>query len=279
MAKVLLLKGLPASGKTTYAKELVAKGWKRVNKDDLRAMLDDSVWSKSNEKLVLNLRDLIIVEALSAGKNVVVDDTNLAPFHQDNIQKLIASFNPVFEVKFFDTPLATCLERDAARDKPVGRKVINDMHEQYLASLPELYEAKPDTPKAIIVDIDGTIAHGTGRSPYDWMKVGEDSVDKAVNNLVTLLAPTHRILMVSGRDSVCRATTVEWLNRHGIDWDQLFMRPEGDTRKDTLIKQEIFDREIRDKYDVQFVLDDRNSVVKMWRDLGLKCLQVQEGNF
>lgn len=62
-------------------------------------------------------------------------------------------------------------------------------------------------------------------------------------------------------------------------YDWLYMRPEGDVRKDTEIKREIFDNYIRDKYRVLFVLDDRNSVVKMWRDLGLKCLQVAEGDF
>lgn len=57
------------------------------------------------------------------------------------------------------------------------------------------------------------------------------------------------------------------------------MRPEGDIRKDSIVKREIFENYIRDYYNIQFVLDDRNQVVEMWRSLGLKCLQVQEGDF
>ena len=60
-----MLKGLPASGKSTYAKKLANKGWTRVNKDDLRAMLNDGKWSRSNEKFVLKVRDFIVADALS----------------------------------------------------------------------------------------------------------------------------------------------------------------------------------------------------------------------
>ena len=79
--KLLALRGLPASGKTTYAKELVNKGWVRVNKDDMRAMLNNSKFSKDNESYILSLRDEIIISSLVQGKNVVVDDTNLDPKH------------------------------------------------------------------------------------------------------------------------------------------------------------------------------------------------------
>ena len=81
MKKVYLTKGLPGSGKSTWAKEMVSKNpnsYKRVNKDDLRAMLDNGKHSEDAEKFILNVRDSIILLALENGKHVIVDDTNLA---------------------------------------------------------------------------------------------------------------------------------------------------------------------------------------------------------
>jgi hypothetical protein len=67
---------------------------------------------------------------------------------------------------------------------------------------------------------------------------------------------------------------------HGIYFDEIFMRPEGNNEKDSVIKKRLFEQHIRGKYYVDFVLDDRDQVVKMWRhELGLPCLQVAEGNF
>lgn len=58
------------------------------------------------------------------------------------------------------------------------------------------------------------------------------------------------------------------------------MREAGNNEKDSIIKRRLFDTYIKDKYDIQFVLDDRNQVVDMWRkDLGLCCLQVDYGDF
>lgn len=133
MPTLLILKGLPASGKSTYAKQLVDRGnWKRINKDDLRAMLDNSNWSEANEKFILNIRDMIIVEALSAGKNIVIDDTNLAPKHETDIRQLVESFHPDIEVKFFECTPEICIERDSKRSVSVGANVIWGMYNQYI---------------------------------------------------------------------------------------------------------------------------------------------------
>lgn len=133
---------------------------------------------------------------------------------------------------------------------------------------------------AIIVDIDGTLAHMKGRSPYDWGRVGEDEVDDTIKNIVYLYKINGaKIILVSGRSAVCRTETIEWLERNKIKFDNLYMRGEDDNRKDWLVKQEIYDHYIKDNFNILFVLDDREQVVNMWRENGLKCLQVAEGNF
>lgn len=139
--------------------------------------------------------------------------------------------------------------------------------------------------KAIICDIDGTLAHMVDRGPFDWKKVGSDEPDFVVWDILLKYYLTRtskewvEIILVSGRDGICRDETEEWLGMFDIPYDQLFMRPAHNNEKDVVIKQRILDSEIKDKYEVLFVLDDRDQVVEMWRANGLKCLQVAEGKF
>jgi uncharacterized HAD superfamily protein len=136
--------------------------------------------------------------------------------------------------------------------------------------------------KAIIVDIDGTLAKMNGRSPFAWDRVGEDKVNEAVRKLINIyfLSGSGLVIIFSGRDSVCRDITVKWLEDNKINYDMLHMRPEGNNEKDSIIKRRMYDEYIADRYDIEFVVDDRDQVVEMWRkDLGLTCFQVDYGNF
>ena len=133
---------------------------------------------------------------------------------------------------------------------------------------------------AVIFDIDGTIAHMNGkRGPFDWKKVGLDDPDEPMLQIIRVMSEEYEIILVSGRDASCREETIEWLDKHGIKFDGLFMRPENDFRKDSIIKREIYESKIKDKYNVLIVFDDRDQVVETWRELGLKCAQVEPGKF
>lgn len=277
-----MLKGLPASGKSTHAKELALKPeWKRVNKDDLRAMIDSGKWSRENEKYIITMRDYHIDNALQSGFNIVVDDTNFDPEHETRLKAMADFYGAEFEIKFFDVPVSECVTRDAKRgDKSVGEKVIRGMYNKYLKKNTPY---NPSISDAFICDIDGTIAQMNGRGPYDWDKVDTDKRNDNVVTLVTAMAMGSEVIFVSGRDSSCREKTKQWIDdniplmkRKGY---KLFMRAEGDSRKDNIVKSEIYKNEIKDKYNVLFVLDDRDQVVHMWRELGLTCLQVDYGNF
>ena len=276
-----MLKGLPASGKSTYAKELVAKdhNWVRVNKDDLRAMMNGGVFSGKLEKQIVRTERKLAEDALKIGKSVVIDDTNFNPDHEEYFRQLAKMYMEEFEVKFFDTPLEVCIERDNKRPNGVGEAVIRRMYNQYLKPQPAVYEHNMSLPTAIICDIDGTLAHMKDRSPYDWSRVGEDDVDPIIKNLLDTVKNKYVIILTSGRDEVCREETEKWLEENDIPYEILLMRSVDNIRKDSIVKRELFERYIRDYYNIEFVLDDRNQVVDMWRSLGLKCLQVQEGDF
>lgn len=133
-------------------------------------------------------------------------------------------------------------------------------------------------PKAIICDIDGTLAHNTGRGWYDYELLHTDDVDEVVYDILDRYADDHDILIVTGRSDDCRDVTLEWFKENDIPVDKMFMRKTGDERQDSVVKQQIFDTHIRGKYDVSFVLEDRNGVVDMWRKNKLKCLQVERAD-
>lgn len=282
--------GLPGSGKTTYSLEEVAKNpyWLvRVNKDDLRAMCSNWVYSKSNEHFILEIRDTIITEALMNGNHVIVDDTNLNPIHIlrfKEIAKTLAHKKVQVVIKDFrDVPIEVCIARDAARSKPVGEEVIRKMANDFMRHhTPEskilINNDNTKTP-IIIVDIDWTVAHKGDRSPYDYSKVLEDTPHKDIIELLQGLHPVFKIWFVTGRDESCRRDTLEWLNNHiPFKFEFLYMRKANDKRGDDIIKHEIASQ-IAKNYYIFAVFDDRDRVVRAWRKAWIRCLQVQEGNF
>ena len=299
MKKLIILRGAPACGKSTYAKELLRKNpglWKRVNRDAIRKMLDDGThWDPTNEKLVTQIRDFTIKTALQRGYNVISDDTNLPSKVIKDLRKIAESVGDVtVEEKFFDVDLKELLRRDSLREKKVGDEVVKKFYKKYInknfiISKPRYYEPKtsytklvqdPKLPLAIMCDVDGTVAKMVNRGPYDWDKVDEDIVNEPVAEVIRQFYNDGvAILILTARDGVAKGKTEKWLKDNDIPYDELFIKPKYDSRKDSINKREIFDNHIRGKYNVLFVMDDRDQVVQLWRELGLTCFQVDDGNF
>lgn len=300
MATLQITRGLPGSGKSYWAGTWTAEDPQRrlrINRDDLRAMLDDSRYIKGvTEKRVLAFRDAGITTLLRLGYDVVCDDTNLKARTVRQLALLANQAGAELVMHdFTDVPLETCIARDAARETPVGEDVIRDLHARFIAGRPSPlpmpeditvippapYEPKPGTPQAVIVDIDGTVALIDHRSPYDETRVASDTPNQPVIEVACAMrAAGRRLVFMSGRTEACRPATVAWLRQHvGGPFEGPFMRAVGDGRQDAVMKAELFDRHIRDHYDVVCVLDDRQQVVDMWRSIGLTVLQVAEGDF
>lgn len=133
----------------------------------------------------------------------------------------------------------------------------------------------------VLVDIDGTLALRNGRNPFDWERVHTDQPNMPVVNCVRALSNQgHEIVFVTGREELLRESTMGWIQEHlGIS-GRLLMRVTGDYRPDVVVKSEFIEQEAINPKDVLLVFDDRESVVKMWREkFGLVCFQVAEGNF
>lgn len=137
-------------------------------------------------------------------------------------------------------------------------------------------------PSAVIVDLDGTLAHMGERHPFATSGYDQDTPNPPVVEVVRALhLAGHTIVIVSGRKEVSRTETEWWLGTHvPVPYEGLHLRADDDDRADGIVKREIYERDIAPRFEVLCVLDDRNHVVDMWRDeLGLTCLQVAPGDF
>lgn len=293
MPTLTITRGLPGSGKTTWAK---AQRGVRVNRDDLRRMLHGGHLGEGWAEKQVTVAHRAQVEALlKAGADVICDDTNLRARVVRELAEIAVDCGAHVVLRdFTDVPLEVCLERDAARPdaERVGPEVIQRMHDRFLAGrreplvLPQagprlVYTPPAGKPRAVLVDLDGTVALMGARSPYDHTRVHLDEPHQPVIDAVRALhAAGHTIIYCSGRVDAAREGTQAWLEKYvGVPYAALHMRGNGDQRKDSVVKREIFEREIRENWYVVCVLDDRNQVVRMWRELGLTVFQVAEGDF
>lgn len=276
--KIIVLRGLPGSGKSTWAKQYQAEhpGTVRTNKDELRAMLHDSKHSKGRENFVLAVRDFIVDKALADGHDIIVDDTNLHEKHLDRMKEIAARRMATIEIKdFTDVPLETCIQRDLARPRSVGERVIRQMHRQFLETKPTPPHYDPVLPPCIIVDLDGTLAlfDRDKVSPYN-RDFSKDEINWAVYNVLVRFMGRHRIIILSGRKDAFKEETESWLVDHHVIHTGLYMRRADDNRPDSVIKEELYNQHIRGKYNVVMVIDDRLSVCRLWHRLGLPLFRV-----
>lgn len=273
---IIFTKGLPGSGKSYFAKELAnqnAGNVIRINKDDLRLMLNQGKFSSSKENLMNSARKAMIKEILAKKVWVICDDTNLTTASDTLYNSLSTN---VIKVDFMDIPIEVCMERDLQRATSVGKDVILKMWESTLTPLVQDEKLQ----KAVIFDIDGTLAHNIqGNRFFDPERyLVDEPIAATIAIAHSLIQSGTQVFFVSGREAseAGRKNTEIWLKAQGFDLvkSPLFMRPSRDFRKDSIIKKEIFMDNFYGKYFVTSVFDDRFSVILMWKTLGLavfKC--------
>lgn len=299
MNKLIITKGLPASGKSTWSKEYVLanKGTIRVNNDELASLMFGEPF-KGNDTVINDVRMHIVKLAMQKQKDVLVDNTNLHPAREADYKALVDAHNenPDNEIKyelvikdFTDVPPQACVVRNAGRATKVPEKVIWDMYSRYVkGEIPIRADTSKVEQKALIVDIDGTIADAAGkRCIYDTTKYDQDEVIVPVWDLISKLWAFHKpatMIFLTGRDERGRGQTVTWLkDKLGLAPEdyQLLMRPDGNNIPDYVFKEEAFNTHIDGKYHVIAWFEDRFRNVMMARTkLGLiPVFQVGDGGF
>jgi predicted kinase len=305
--KAYITIGLPASGKTTWAKDFVEKNSThahivmRINNDDIRAAIyedsGNSDWSPAVEKEVRVIREELIKSRAWDGADIVIDNTHLNPKTLEQIKSFCESEGYVIEiVDFRHVSLEECIRRDSLREgsSKVGEKVIRDMYNKFMSDSLDrnLPEWNPNSlPDCIIVDIDGTLAKMKDRGPYDEDKVYNDDVRNHVLTTVKALKMIHpefKVFIFTGRSEKCSKQTIKWLedkcsffvsNYHDEEDHfrinvELHMRKVGDKRRDSLVKMDLYNEYVKDKYNTIVVFDDRPQVIReCWKVLNLPVFQ------
>lgn len=294
MPKITLLVGPPGSGKSTYANDLI---FESKNTDNKLVYVNQDTQGKDH----LN----VFNEAIGLGRNIVVDRLNFVKVQRDRYLVPAKDAGYETEIVVLHESLETCMKRMKSRvdhptikDEKTARKVLHMFFTQYQRvtddEADKVKRIWPSGPKedAILVDLDGTMCnidhrlHNVKGDPgikKNWKKFFADLKDDTPNmwckDIVEKFRDWNAIVFCSGRPDDYQNATVEWLVKHGIQFDHLFMRNRGDFRPDTIAKEIILDFEVLTRYNPYFVIDDRASVVKMWRDRGLVCLACAEGEF
>lgn len=285
---MLILQGLPGCGKSTYRRQLMElepNRWVYINWDEMRG--DNYKFSAGAERQIQKKSNQIVREALRAGKDVIIDNTNLNDHTLAHWKNVAAQEGHMTQIETFDLPIEECRRRDRERTgrARVGWAVIDRM-----ALRAGMIQWDQIDKKLVLVDMDGTLADVEHRRHFvqDGKKhwgafFANCDQDPPVDIVLRWVKALHEsgeylIVIVSGRPiNQCGIKTEEWLYRYEVPAAYLFMRQSGDSRKDDLVKQDILDLLPKDK--IAFTIDDRNQVVDMWRRNGLTCYQVAEGDF
>lgn len=291
--KLIICQGVPGSGKTTWAKEKITTqqgnadySWMRVNRDDLRRSTGVNYHFK-NEGVVTQMELAAIKAGLEAGKNVISDNTNLNDAQMMLLTDLGDKCGAKIEVKKFEITYEEAIKRNKERPEQdrLPQKAIRSFYHKYYPGFDKKVDERnyvpynPELPDCIISDIDGTISLMNGRNPFKGEDCESDLPNSPVRNLLHDLVDKYTIILFSGRNGESQPQTEKWLDDNAVPYDELYMREPKNMEKDSLLKERFYNEHIKGKYNVRFVLDDRDQVVKTWRDLGLPCFQVHYGDF
>lgn len=265
----------------------------RVNRDYFRLMLrNERMCTPKIEGMISEMQNEAIYHALYNKLNVIVDNTHVKVKY---INELIDEFKYHADIDYqvFDISLEKAIERDNNREAKVGEEVIKRMYNDYKILLdsfnfqPVRKVIKPIIapifntylPNCVVFDLDGTLAHmNYKRGPFEWDAVDRDSVNEIVKEQVLFHKNAGRVIIIlSGRDSTAMELSKEWLEFYGIPYDHIFMRAKDDIRKDNIIKKELYEENIKDKFNVLAIYDDRLQVLDMWYKEGLFTFNVNQG--
>lgn len=295
MCELIICRGIPASGKSTWSKQWVSEDPTcriRYNWDDLRNMMGP-YWVKEREgtSFLKENRDMFLKFWMNKGWDIVVDNMNLNPKDISYYNELISKHNEQsefkYEIKFKDffIEVEECIRRDKLRPNPIGEYTIRSIWKKYRDTIwnivnrklyHTLHKQNELLPHCILVDLDGTVALNLSGRPYygEGCKEGLKT-DEPIIPIINLIENYKgKVVFFTGRDESVKEETKEWINSHiNIKDYELIMRPLYDYSDGAVCKAILYKDFIYNRYYVDFVLEDSDKIVKTLRELGLFVLQ------
>lgn len=287
--KATILIGISGAGKSTYVTEKINENsnLRVVSKDNIRKSLiknydsNKNLWDqysfKDNEHSINSLFDTQLREAAKNKQNIIIDNTNLSKSKNERLERLLKNYGYV-EIDYVNFNLTDninfYLENNQNRINTIPMRTIND---QYLLAAQSGY-LELSSSNIALVDIDGTVAIKCDRSPFEYNKADNDTPNQYVIDIINALYETKRIdyiQFLSGRESYSYELTRNWLIKHGFDMTKhrLLMRRTSDHRRDSVIKNEIYESCLKQN-NIKYLFDDRNQVIDMWWDNKLPVFHV-----
>lgn len=294
MPKITILVGSPGSGKSTLSADLIRKY------GDANIITSVYINQDTQGKEHLN----IFQSAIKHKLDIIVDRMNFDKKQRERYLNPTKEAGYETEIIVLHQNLETCLKRCNARDdhptirtEQDARKALDFFFSHY--ERPKLDEADKvnyvypeitSQAEVIWIDADGTLCNTDHRQKYmegpkkDWKSffdnMDKDPVNIWCKKIINTMRPNNIIVICSGRPDNFKAVTKKWLNDNNIFYDELFMRPRSDSRKDSIVKEIIMDFELLTRYkSILFCVDDRKQVVDMLRSRGQTVLQCAEGLF
>ena len=295
MPKIFILRGLPASGKSTLARKIVDANpthTARFNWDDIRNMMGP-YWipERENTKVLYALRDAFINNMMSNQWDIVIDNMNLNPKELEHYNKIVSEYNSnhtdkyEIEVTTLFTPVEECVRRDALRSNPIGESVIRSIWQRYRNFLCTeenkeiVSKLKPATnlPKAVIFDADSTLCFNISGRPYYGTAQG--LLDDVPNVNAIIAAQVYhsggiKVLLVTGREGTdeIKEATQKWMENNQVPIDEYYFRPVNNRESGDKIKAQIISG-ISNKYNIIGIYEDSSKIVKSLREMGYTVFQ------
>lgn len=289
MTSLTFLRGIPASGKSTYAQQWIMEdpdNRVRINRDEIRAALTGSKANHTREKEVTQLEMQLTERALRAGKDVLSDNTNINTKFLPKTIKMAKALGAEIHHKDFPITVEEAIRRNSKREHQVPEAVIHRMYSNlgpkgefpvFPGSYPtKMFVAPKERRGAICFDMDGTLndiskvrhfLDGKYRDFDSFHRMSE--FEPAHEEVLQMARDAHAagfaVLITTARSEPYRETTQKWLDDFDVPYENIFMRGEKDMRSDYEVKKDMF-IEISKHYDVVRCVDDNPQAIRAWRE-------------
>jgi len=299
MSKIYVLIGAPAFGKSVMARKMHDEDPTKVivSRDEIRSARG-KYWIENQEDYISDIEEFEIRAAIKHGLSPIIDATNLNPKTMNKWEQLSVELGVDLEKIFLPyIPFAEALARDIKRGqkggRAVGEKTLRSFYKRYYWDQyeKEMYgdkhpSDKPNDglPPAVIFDLDFTIMYRQNRGPFEYSKADTDILDPKAEWIINRwISDGITPIFLTGRDNseesinaIRKALNIQKIKKlDDVYYPYIILgRNPGDRRTSMIVKEELYETEVKGKYNVLMAFDDDQEVVDMYKSKGIFASKV-----